>query len=309
MVYTPFFDRFPKVKYDINQSKVNPKYEELTDIFVRIGYLKDILQNSASYYIYIVEDGDTPEILAEKVYEDPGAAWMIIYANKILDPQFDWPLDYNSFNNYIIDKYGSIANAKVGIHHYEKVITRTVDTGPDEIVTETRFVVNKKILTDGVLTLANTNGTFTIGEDVFYGDVYTVYANAAFKGQVSDWDATNNVITIANTQGELVLYNTIRGNTSLANGQIVATAFDGENIPYDYYDNLPETQSVETYNVGDRAITEVIKRDAISYYDYENQLNEDRKKIKVIKNNYYAKVQGEFKQLVSFREPYIRRLV
>lgn len=232
MVYTPFFDRFPKVNYDINRSKVNPKYEALTDIFIRIGVIREVLNNAASYYIYLVEDGDTPEILAEKVYEDPGAAWMIIYANKILDPQFDWPLDYDSFQRFIIDKYGSVANAKTGIHHYEKVITRTVDTGPDEIVTETRFTVNQDKLTDNSL-----------------------------------------------------------------------------DVPYDYYENLPETQAVETYNVGDRAITEVIKRDAISYYDYENQLNEDRKKIKVIKNTYYPRVQTEFKKLVDFKEPFLRRLV
>ena len=74
MVYTPFFDRFPKVNYDINLSKVNPKYETLTDVFVRVGIIREVLNNAASYYIYLIEDGDTPEILAEKVYEDPGAA-------------------------------------------------------------------------------------------------------------------------------------------------------------------------------------------------------------------------------------------
>lgn len=296
---TLFFDKFPKIKYDINNSINNNRFDNVTNIFIRIAYLKEILGNLSAYYVYEVEDGETPEILAQIVYEDVGAAWMIIYANQIMDPQFEWPLDYISFQKYIIDKYGSVENAKTGIHHYEKVVTRTVDTGPDQIVTVNRFNINGKILTDGVLTLANTNGTFTVGEDVFYGDVYTTYANATFKGQVSDWNSTDKILTVANTQGHLVLYNTIRGNTSLANGQIVSTSFDTAHTPYDYYDSLPETQSYETYDIEGRTIVETINRNAVSNYDYENQINENRRLIKVIKKEYYGRIMGEFDKMIG----------
>ena len=107
----------------------------------------------------------------------------------------------------------------------------------------------------------------------------------------------------------MLFRSTIKGNTSLANGQIVATAFNGTNVPYDYYDNLPETQDYATYDIEGVTVVEVTKRDAVSYYDYENQLNEDKKFIKVIKSDYYTQVQREFKNLVNFSEPYIRRLV
>ena len=144
-----FFDKFPKVKYNVTNAVVNKRYEDVTNVFIRIVYLKDILKNVTSYYVYEVEDGETPEVLAQMIYEDVGAAWMILYANEILDPQFEWPLDYDSFQKYIIDKYGSIENAKTNIHHYEKVVTRKVDTGPEEIITETRFTVNENKLKIG----------------------------------------------------------------------------------------------------------------------------------------------------------------
>jgi len=125
MAVSPYFDLFPKIKYDINGDGLHS--ESVTNIFKRIGILREVLSNAGSYVLYEVEENDTPEILAEKVYNDAGAGWIILYANKIIDPQFDWPLSDSVFRDYIINKYGSVANAQTTIHHYEKVIVSTVD--------------------------------------------------------------------------------------------------------------------------------------------------------------------------------------
>ena len=86
--HTPFFDYFPKVKYDINRSQY-PNYETVTNVFFRLAILKDVLSNTSSYYVYDIESDDTPEIIAEKVYGDSGAGWIILFANQIIDPQFE----------------------------------------------------------------------------------------------------------------------------------------------------------------------------------------------------------------------------
>lgn len=143
--HTAFFDSFPTIKYDINRS-LYPVYEDVTNVFFRIGVIRDVLNNVASYYVYDIQDGDTPEIIAEKVYGDSGAGWMVLLANNIIDPQFDWPLDYKSFDNYIIGKYGSLVNAKTTVHHAEKVIVRTdLITG---LATETHFDIDHERLTE-----------------------------------------------------------------------------------------------------------------------------------------------------------------
>ena len=124
---TPFFGAFPTIQYDINNTQLylSGSHETVTDIFFRFGIIKKVLSNLSTYYVYNVLDTDTPEILAERVYNDKGAGWIIMYANKIFDPQFDWPLNYDAFKNMIIDKYGSIEWAQTNIHHYELAITRT----------------------------------------------------------------------------------------------------------------------------------------------------------------------------------------
>jgi hypothetical protein len=143
-----FFEKFPKIGYDINRSGYS-NFENVTNIFFRIGIIKNVLSNTTSYYVYELQEGETPEIIAEKVYGDAGAYWIILYANDIVDPQFDWPLDHAEFYKYIVGKYGSVPIAKTTIHHYEKVVERTNPL--NNLTTETRFVVNDTKLTDNDL--------------------------------------------------------------------------------------------------------------------------------------------------------------
>lgn len=146
MPISPFFDSFSKVQYNIS-GRLNGDLETVTNIFHRMGYIKDVLNNVSSYYLYEIQDGDTPEVLAEKVYGDAGAGWMIIYANNIVDPQWDWPVDDETFKNFIISKYGSLSAASTGVHHYEKVVETTIDG----VTTVRTYGINEKRLTDNAL--------------------------------------------------------------------------------------------------------------------------------------------------------------
>ena len=227
-----FFDQFPSIIYDIDGNVIS-KYDNVTNIFFRLQVVQSVLNNISSYYLHVVSDSETPEIIAEAVYGDPEAHWIILLANNIVDAQYDWPLNPTSFGSYITKKYGSIANAKLQIHHYEKVIRRELD---GDVVSETRFQINKEKLTD------------------------------------NDMD-----------------------------------------VPYDYYEgdgSLPETQSVETIDMGNgQTVVEIIYRDAITYYDYEESLNEAKRQIKIIKPEYYPLIITEFNELTgNKRAPYIRKL-
>jgi hypothetical protein len=116
--------------------------------------------------LYEVEENDTPEILAEKVYNDAGAGWMILYANKIIDPQFDWPMSDEVFKKYVTEKYGSVALAQTTYHHYEKIVETRVG---DQTYTRT-YIVNKERLTDNALDVPYTyyepyDGNFSLTGD------------------------------------------------------------------------------------------------------------------------------------------------
>ena len=130
-----YFDTLPKIIHT-NDNGVSTI---MTNLMARVSIMPEILKNPMVYYKYDVQEGDTPEIIAHKYYDDPYRYWIVLFANKMLDPQWDWPLSSLQFNEYVNDKYGENLN---DIHHYEKVITKTTrGTDDDQTVTE-KFVIS-----------------------------------------------------------------------------------------------------------------------------------------------------------------------
>lgn len=302
MPYQPFFDKFPKLDYDINQNLYS-RYEKVTNIFFRIGFVREILANISSYHVFELVDGDTPENVADKIYGDANAGWMILYANRMMDPQWDWPLDNQQFKRYIIDKYGSVENAKTGIHHYDMVIRRT--NSETDVTTETRFQVDYRAYSSKQyrVTVWPEGSNYQIGEEVFTGVSTNDYN---FYGDVSAWWSSNSVVQVANTEGRIELGDVLVGNTTGLLGTV--TEILDYSTPHDYYLNLPEVQSVETFNVDGKTITQVTEREAISNFDYEDNLNESKRIIKVVKKEYYQQIIQEFNKLVGEKPSYVRRL-
>lgn len=108
-----YFDLFPVLPYDISGSQTT-NYEVVRNIFFRLRIIRDVINNISAYYEYIIKEGETPEILAQKFYRDPEAHWIIMMANDMVDAAYDWPLGYDEFNKYIYKKYyNSIDKSKI----------------------------------------------------------------------------------------------------------------------------------------------------------------------------------------------------
>lgn len=75
--------------------------------------------------LYEIPEGERPDMLAEKLYQNPELDWVILTTNNITSIKDQWPLNNNDLNNYMLEKYGS-ASALFDVHHYEtKQITDT----------------------------------------------------------------------------------------------------------------------------------------------------------------------------------------
>lgn len=126
-----YFNALPKI-FTPDQ---NGNYILLTNILTRAKLVEKMQDNPMLYYTYTIQDGDTPEILAEKYYDDPFRYWIILYANQIMDPLWGWPLPYQQFLTYIDSKYADEAAGagktpfeytNTTVNEYQK-ITTTVD--------------------------------------------------------------------------------------------------------------------------------------------------------------------------------------
>ena len=102
-----YFGKFPTLIYDL-KVPAGAKFAEpkiVTDIFRRIAIKQNLKQVGSLFVSYSVKDEDTPEIIAHKLYGSAGLHWVVLLANEIINPFFDWPLSERKLVPFINKKY------------------------------------------------------------------------------------------------------------------------------------------------------------------------------------------------------------
>jgi hypothetical protein len=107
-----YFANFPVIPYD---SVGNYDFKVVTNLLKRVAVRAKVKTNVVLYDNYDIKEGETPEILADTLYDDPEYHWVILLINDITDRYHQWPMSYPQFMSYIEDKYTD-PNAT---HHYE----------------------------------------------------------------------------------------------------------------------------------------------------------------------------------------------
>ena len=133
-----YFNYFPKTYYSSDNKTTG--LDSVTNIIARFGFEKTLKENSSTFYKYNIQESDTPEIIAHKYYGSAERHWIVLMFNDIVDPMFDWPMQYETLINYIDAKYSAnnyadTANTSVSglswamntshIQAYYKIITKT----------------------------------------------------------------------------------------------------------------------------------------------------------------------------------------
>jgi hypothetical protein len=215
-----YFNYFPKTYYNINDNVES--LEIVTNIISRFTFESKLKENSSSFYQYEIKDSDTPEIIASKYYGSAERHWVVLMFNDIIDPQWDWPLNYRTFNEYVnrkysVPKYADTANTSVSGLSWAK----------NQSNIQTYFkTVTVQIPAEGV--------TYTNKIEI---DLPT-YQNTAFS---------TTSYTLSNST----------------------------------------------------SITETINKGIRTYYDYENELNESKRSIKLLKPDFIPAIEKEFKRVIK----------
>ena len=111
-----YFEKFPQFVYEFNIAG-KTKAMIITDITRNVRFRKEILGNIELYDEYDIKDGETPEIIAEKIYGTSEYHWVIMLVNERFDYIGDFPMTYRNLVKYVEDKYG-VGNEHA-THHYE----------------------------------------------------------------------------------------------------------------------------------------------------------------------------------------------
>ena len=109
-----YFENFPQILYDYKINGV-VDYRVVTDITRNVRFRKQILENVTLYDEYDIVEGETPEIISEKVYGTPYYHWVIMLVNQRYDYVNDFPLTTRELEEFIDTTYGDEKNMT---HHY-----------------------------------------------------------------------------------------------------------------------------------------------------------------------------------------------
>ena len=107
-----YFSSFPKIVYD-SKGQGNPKV--VTNLLKRVAVRAKVKNSAMLYDTYDIKNGDTPESLADKLYNNAQLHWVILLTNDITARYHDWPMYAQQFNTYLNEKYDN----PDGVHHYE----------------------------------------------------------------------------------------------------------------------------------------------------------------------------------------------
>jgi hypothetical protein len=110
-----YFKDFPQFAYDFEIGG-KTKVLLLTDITRNVRFRKEILGNIELFDEYDIQDGETPEIIAEKIYGNPNYHWIVMLVNERYDYIADFPMTYPQLLRYVEDKYG-VGN-EYDTHHF-----------------------------------------------------------------------------------------------------------------------------------------------------------------------------------------------
>ena len=133
-----YFQHFPYILYND---------EVVTDITRRSSVLKKLEGNPYLFLPYTIKEGDTIETIADDYYGDPGLSWLIVMANNIIDPIADFFKDYQTFNEFVIQKYSKDAEKSLdrALKKYE-ILEWTQDTSRTDNIIYYRSIYNKDVL-------------------------------------------------------------------------------------------------------------------------------------------------------------------
>lgn len=120
MAIKPYFRNIPDFEYisRLPGSTNISDYVRVKNLFKRAKIRPDILEDLNHFTKYKIIGDERPDNIAYKVYNTPELDWLVMMSNNIINLEDEWPMDQQSFYNYLIKKYTNEAGIH-SIHHYE----------------------------------------------------------------------------------------------------------------------------------------------------------------------------------------------
>lgn len=259
-----YFSQFPTTKF---------KDVTLLDITRKVQLDKLVESNALAYMNYTVQEGEKPEDVAFYYYDDPSYAWLVLSSNNIVDPYTHWPKDETSFQEYLKVQYADQAGTTG-----DAVIewTKNATIGANIVEYQSRLDPNIKINRSSYINLFS-NAGFEV-DKVKQGQAYQIVNTGGYPENTTIWSQ----LTGFNTAGQL--------NIAVQVGNTFQAAVDGDTI------QGTQGSDIRLSTGNNEAVAEFYP---VRIYDYEVQLNEQRREIQLVNKSLLPSIQNQLERVLN----------
>ena len=290
-----YFNSFPITIYD---AVGNGQSKFVTHLLKRVAVRAKTLASGALYDTYDVRNGETPEMIAHKMYGSTEYHWVVLLLNNITDRYHQWPMDTRQFLAHINDKYTNVD----ATHHYE-VYQKSGDTSIKINVGTTATDYGASVETfnpssdvDGEYVTTTTIHTFSVGDTVSYSSV----------GGTKFPELEENGKYFIRSVGEDIVLDGTDSSSSNADWAVILE--NGLPLVGEDTDTLFKIASTSgggpiSLSVGSdelHAFTKIIDVAVpITNREYEEDLQDQLRKIKLLDSAYLDQFETEFKEMIN----------
>ena len=316
-----YFRQVPNFEYvsrDVDQRQIS-EYAPVKNLFRRGKLREDIFGNLSFFTKYSIIGDERPDNVAFKFYGDENLDWVVLISNNILNIQTEWPLEQNTFDNILLEKYGSFENLNAVKYYKTKelkdslgvtiipadvILPPTLKTGNGFIGSETRKIASSSYA-NGIFKIEIGEGGLTSnlavgdeievtgygGDDEILNGKYIVnkiyldeaFANITFIDVTPDSSIENNSIVVAQN---------ITGSERV---EFISKSSGGIQNHY-YYEYYDASEQRLVY------VDSVQFLEPVTNLDYEMELENKKRNIFVLKPRYLNIVFNDLEEIMTYKK-------
>jgi len=280
-----YFEKFPLVNYN---------GYTVRNIMSRVKVLDKVIKKPEFFYNFQLIDTARADNVAYETYEDSYMSWLVYLSNTIIDPYYDWNMSQYNFEQFILNKYDTYANAQGRVAYW----TNNWYDNPQTIT-----ISAYNVLSDYA--------------KKYYEPVYAGKQILEYKRREENWVVNTNQIWQYTVDADLTLKlddkvtvsNTV--GASVANGQVLLANSTVIRIHQVFGQTNTQTGTITgggtaTANVSKATLIAKNISDEdrpfwseVTYYDLEDIKNSQRQSIRLLAPEYSMQTAIELRKLLN----------
>ena len=278
---TQYFKKFPVTNY-ANTAAIN--------LMSRVTMSKLALRNQQSFYDYVMKDDERVDGTSYNYYDNPDYVWLINLTNNIIDPYYDLPLTDDNLNKMITVKYGSVLTAQRTILFYRNNWTNDVSNITTAAYAalglgQQKYWQPELGYNNSIIGYVRKQEDWVVTTNMLKGLEISSLTGAFVSDELLQIGG-NTVATVSYSSDEYVVAKHIFGTISASNTIVGLTS------------GATATVSTATSIAQNIADNELVYWSPISAYEYEHELNHQKKSIKLLDNKYSSEATKQLKNLL-----------